>query len=185
MKKHIPNLLTLSRLILTPGIIFLLYTDSRFSLLMCFALLILAVATDFFDGAIARKYNYITPLGTFLDTLVDKMLVLSLFLVLVDFDLLPMWMVLLLIFREFFVTGVRMTGSVEHRIIGSNWMGKSKHNAQVAILLFAMLFLYTVKGGHPIPHGESVIYYSSLIVTIVSLVFASIFFYWNRKVFFR
>jgi CDP-diacylglycerol--glycerol-3-phosphate 3-phosphatidyltransferase len=184
MKKHIPNLLTLSRLFLTPVIILLLYIDSPPSLIAGIALFSLAVSTDYFDGVYARKHGYISSLGTFLDTLVDKVLVISLFIVLADFGLVPMWMVLLLVFREFWVTGVRMAGSLEHRVIGANWMGKSKQNTQVAIILFAMIHLYLLKSGNPIGGGEAIIYYSSLVMTIVSLVYAGVFFYGNRKVFF-
>jgi len=184
MKKHIPNLLTMSRLILTPVIILLLYIDSRLSLLMAVVLFVIAVSTDYFDGVFARKYNLITTLGTFLDTLVDKVLIISLFLVLVDFGLLPMWLVLLLIFREFWVTGVRMAGSLEYRVIGANWMGKSKQAIQVVIILFAMVHLLLVKSGTPVANGETIIYCSSLVMTIVSLVYAAVFLYWNKKVFF-
>lgn len=94
-------------------------------------------ATDGVDGYLARSRNEVTTFGKFLDPLADKLLVTAALLALVDLDILPSWIALLIIAREFIVSGLRMVASAEGQVIAASWYGKVKTFFQiVAIMLF-------------------------------------------------
>ena len=105
---NLPNLLSLIRIILTPLFIILLFSDvpnAKFFALLVFAI---AAITDAYDGYLARKYNQITPEGKFLDPLADKILVLSAFISFAFIGIIDFWMVGVIIFRDSFITGLRL-----------------------------------------------------------------------------
>ncbi len=110
---NLPNTLTITRILLLPPMFACMFTESQFgpsAVWVCFALYAIAAITDFFDGWVARKLNQITPLGTFLDPISDKIFVGCLLVLLVGFGRLDgLWMipVLLILFREFLVSGMR------------------------------------------------------------------------------
>jgi len=94
-------------------------------------------ATDGVDGYLARSRNEVTTFGKFLDPLADKLLVTAALLALVDLDVLPSWIALVIIAREFIVSGLRMVASAEGQVIAASWYGKVKTFFQiVAIMLF-------------------------------------------------
>ncbi len=94
-------------------------------------------ATDGVDGYLARSRNEVTTFGKFLDPLADKLLVTAALLALVDLDILPSWIALVIIAREFIVSGLRMVASAEGQVIAASWYGKVKTFFQiVAIMLF-------------------------------------------------
>lgn len=142
------NIVTITRIVLIPVFIFVLLAPwpSWFSHEMLadwlkpwlsaavFALLAL---TDGVDGYLARSRNEVTTLGKFLDPLADKMLVAAALLALIELDKLPAWIALIILAREFIVSGLRMVASAEGVVIAASWYGKVKTVAQiVAILLF-------------------------------------------------
>jgi CDP-diacylglycerol---glycerol-3-phosphate 3-phosphatidyltransferase len=183
--KKVPNYLTVLRLLLVPIIIALSYTTNKYYLSAALILFVVATFTDWADGFLARRYNLITTFGTFFDPMVDKILILGIYFLFVDLGLLPLWMVLLLLFREFFVSGIRQVCSEKKMIVGANWMGKSKFTMQVIIILFVQLHLIVNSAGYAIPFGEQIIYYAALIMTLISLGYAINFMLWNRKVLFK
>ena len=180
---NLPNTLTIIRAILIPIILIGAYSDKTIVLSFTLVLLILAWLLDFLDGHIARKFDLITPFGTFFDPLVDKVLMLSLFFVFVDLELIPIWMALLFMVREFLVSGVRQLGSLKGKIVGANWMGKTKWNLQVIIVIFTLSFLLAKSYNYTIPFGREIIYFGTFIIVLLSYIFTFIFFGWNRELF--
>ena len=182
---NLPNILTVSRALLIPIIIVGAYSKKTSMLVLTIFLLVLAWIIDYLDGYIARRYELITHFGTFFDPLVDKVLILSLFFVFVDLEFIPMWMPLLLLFREFLVTGVREVGSLRGKVVGSNWMGKMKWNLQVIMIVYTLIYLLAQSRDYTLTFGKEIIYFGTFIVVLLSLIFAFIFLYWNRNIFFQ
>jgi CDP-diacylglycerol--glycerol-3-phosphate 3-phosphatidyltransferase len=180
---NLPNIITITRALLIPIIVIGVYSDKSSMLILSFSLLILVWVLDYFDGLIARKYNSITHFGIFFDPLVDKITVLSLFFVFSDLDLIPLWMPLLLLFREFFTSGIRQVSSLKGKVLGVNWMGKIKWNLQIVIIIYTLLFLLARSLGHMLVFGKDIIYFGTLMIVLSSLVSAFTFLYWNRNLF--
>ena len=111
---NLPNKLTLLRIILIPIFMVVLYWGFPGATYAALAIFIIASLTDLLDGKIARKYNLVTDFGKFADPLADKMLVT------------PAWMLLIVICREFAVSGLRMIASDKGRVIAAGWSGKVK-----------------------------------------------------------
>lgn len=178
----LPNIFTLMRFLLIPIIIFLLYSSNPNDILLSIIFFIVAVFTDWLDGFIARKYKLKSVFGTFFDPIVDKILILGIFLVFVDLKLIPLWLVLLLIFREFVASGIRQTCSNTKKIVGANWMGKSKFIMQLLVIIYTQVFLYfSYIGKTIIFFNNTGVYYSTLIMTIISLIYILNFAYWHRE----
>lgn len=153
-----PNKITLSRIFLIPIFILLLSipfdwgewsigsTVLPVSHFAAGLLFILASATDWVDGYYARKYNLVTNLGKFLDPLADKLLVASALILLVELELAPAWVVILIISREFAVTGLRLVAAGEGIVLAASSMGKLKTVTQIvaiaALLLHNFPFSY-------------------------------------------
>jgi len=179
----IPNILTFLRLALIPIIAVFLYSNNRFLIIASILLFILSVSTDFADGFIARKYNQISVFGTFLDPLVDKMFILTILFILTDLKIIPLWMVLLILFRELLVTGVRQICSKAGKVVGANWMGKTKFVMQTLLILYLQFVLYfSLTNKNNILFNTNIAYYMTLTVTIISLAFAFCFLYLHRKI---
>ncbi len=150
---NVPNLLSLSRIFLAPFVMVLLTSridaeipvlariglDVTYSDIFAGLLFIVAALTDTADGYIARKQGLITNLGKFIDPLSDKILVIAALLALVELQRLPGWMVMIIVARDFVVSGVRMVAAVEGRVIAASWMGKAKTVAQI-IAIVMMIF---------------------------------------------
>jgi CDP-diacylglycerol--glycerol-3-phosphate 3-phosphatidyltransferase len=178
----ITNVLTLSRFFLIFIIAFLLYAGSPAALLWSIGLFLLAAFTDWADGYIARKYDKKTVFGTFFDPLADKMLILTALFIFVDLGLLPLWMILLVMFREFLVTGVRQVCSTPKKIVGANWMGKSKFIVQLVVVVYLQIVLYLQSAGQSlIGFNPTVGYYLTLAMVLLSLGYAANFLWWHRQ----
>ncbi len=178
----IPNMLTIIRFILIPLIGYMLYSSSPNIILISIGLFVFAVGTDWADGYIARNYNLKSVFGTFFDPIVDKMLILTIFFIFADIKIIPLWTALLILFREFFVTGIRQVCSTKKKVVGANWMGKSKFMLQTVGVVFLQIVLYfKLIGRTNIIFNEAMGFYFIMIVVVVSLAFASNFLYWHRK----
>ena len=178
----LPNRVTIIRFFLIPFILVLLYSTNPVNILWSIFFFFIAILTDWYDGYSARKYKLKSVFGTFFDPIVDKMLVLSIFLVFVDLELVPLWLILLLLFREFLVSGMRKVCSSSKKIVGANWMGKSKFVIQTIIIFYVQIFLYLNYTGWSLAFfNKSVIYYSTIVMVLVSLVYILNFAYWHKK----
>jgi len=180
---NVPNALTILRALLIPVIIVGVYSNSATMLIVTIFLVMFAWIIDYFDGYIARKYNLITNFGIFFDPVIDKILMLSLFFVFADLELIPLWMPLVILFREFFTTGIREFASIKGKVIGANWMGKAKWNLQMIIAIYTLSFLLARSLDYVPFHGKEIIYFGTFAMVLISLIFAFIFFWWNRNYF--
>ncbi len=145
---NLPNLLASFRILLAPLLFWLLvdrdntlFIGVDFSWLDYAAALIFVIAsvTDFFDGFIAREWNQMTKLGGILDPLADKLLMLAGFLGLMYIDRASPWAVLIILSREFFITGVRVVAASEGKSVNSTFAGKTKTVAQMFAIGFLLM----------------------------------------------
>ncbi len=107
MKRHLPNFLTMGRLILVPPIVILLFFPARLPSAVAGAIFLLASLTDYFDGFIARRFKLESSFGRFLDPIADKVLVCGALIMLISLDRVPAWIVMLIITREVAVSALR------------------------------------------------------------------------------
>ena len=133
------NKLTILRVVMIPAFLLVLYLDVHFA--NCWALAIFAVAsvTDTLDGYIARHYNQITDFGKFMDPLADKCLVTAAMLWFVEVGQMPAWALLIVIVREFAVSGLRMVAADKGRVIAAGWSGKVKTAATMVCVILMLL----------------------------------------------
>src|ERR1035437_9603224 len=128
---NLPNLLTLFRIFLIPLLVVVLLTRFPGREFIGVAIFLAAAVTDWLDGYLARKRGQITPLGIWLDPLADKLLVAAAFLALVELQLAPAWMVLIIVGRELAVTGLRNIALLQGFSIAVSDLGKLKMGVQV------------------------------------------------------
>ena len=171
---NLPNKLTIFRVILIPFFVFFLLTDVLGANGDYLALVIFIVAslTDMLDGKIARKYNLVTNFGKFMDPLADKLLVCSAMICLVDLKLLPTWIVIIIIAREFIISGFRLIAAEHQIVIAASMWGKFKTTFQMAMIILLILSMNAdvYVAGVGIIHVLALIAtYVALVLTIVSL----------------
>lgn len=175
---NIPNKITVSRILLIPIFIVLMTvpfnwgswdignTEITVAHFAGAVLFIIASATDWVDGYYARKYNLITNLGKFLDPLADKLLVAAALIMLVEIELAPAWIVIIIISREFAVTGLRLVAAGDGLVLAASNLGKIKTVTQIvaiaALLLHNLPFSYL---GFPF---ATIMLYVALFFTVLS-----------------
>ena len=138
---NLPNKLTPLRIIMIPVFVVLLYLDFPFNNLVALAVFILASITDTLDGYIARKYNLITDFGKFMDPIADKLLVTAAMLVFVDWHMMPAWVVIVVVAREFIVSALRLVAANNGRVIAAGWSGKVKTASTMVCICIMLLGL--------------------------------------------
>ncbi len=136
---NLPNKLTLLRIVLIVPFLLVLYLDVPFASYIALVIFILASLTDLLDGYLARKYSLITDFGKFADPLADKMLVVAAMLWFVERGQLPGWALLIVIVREFAVSGLRMVASDQGRVIAAGWSGKVKTASTMVCIVLMFL----------------------------------------------
>ena len=139
---NLPNKLTTARLVLTAAFVAALSVPAfpnRFALAT--ALFLVASLTDFLDGYIARKHNLVTDFGKLMDPLVDKILTGSVFIMLSAFGAVPAWATIVIIAREFLVTGLRLLASAAGAVLAADRLGKWKTISQIAAATYFLLQL--------------------------------------------
>jgi len=145
---NLPNGLTLMRIFLVPLLVAVLLT--KYNVLIAAAIFLAASLTDLLDGYFARKRGQITTLGTLLDPVADKLLVSSAFISLVQLQVVPAWMVVIIIGREFAITGLRSIASSQGFTIDASELGKMKMVSQVTAITLLILGM-PMPGGNPHP----------------------------------
>ena len=163
MSMNLPNKLTIFRcfLIIPFVVLFLMGYD-----LVATIIFVVASFTDFLDGNIARKYNLVTNFGKFMDPLADKLLVCSALICLVEMGRLEAWIVLIIIAREFIISGFRLVASDNGVVIAASYWGKFKTVFQMVMVIVLML---NFQNSIMITIGE-VLVWISLALTVISLV---------------
>ena len=131
------NKITMLRVVLIPVFLALCYLDHRIAATVVF---IIASLSDLLDGYIARHYNQVSNFGKFMDPLADKMLVLSAMCFLVEKGQMPGWVVAVILFREFAVSGLRLIAVERQRVIAAAWSGKIKTTCTMVGLCFVLVF---------------------------------------------
>lgn len=138
---NIPNKLVMMRFIFIPFIIIFLYYDSIYTKIAAVLLFIIAMISDQIDGILARKWKQVTKFGGFMDQVSDKVMINLIWVVFLDLRLLPIWIVLLNLFRELVVTGIRGLAIAQGKILKSEKSGKYKAGLQFAVAMVGLLFV--------------------------------------------
>jgi CDP-diacylglycerol--glycerol-3-phosphate 3-phosphatidyltransferase len=141
MKMNLPNRLTILRVLLIPFFVFFMLTDwwGYTGRLIALALFCAASFTDYLDGHIARKNNLVTNFGKFMDPLADKLLVCSALICFVELHELPAWIVIIIMAREFIISGFRLVASDNGVVIAANMWGKFKTVSQMIMTILIIL----------------------------------------------
>jgi len=138
---NLPNKLTIGRLVLTVFFVAFLSTDTHWGDVIALALFIIASLTDWLDGYLARKLNQMTNFGKLMDPLADKVLVASALICLIPLKALPAWVVIVIITREFLITGLRQLAAGQGVILPADPLGKHKTAWQLITILFFLILL--------------------------------------------
>lgn len=161
-----PNMLTILRVILIPFfVVFMLFDITGYDNYIALAIFVIASLTDMLDGYLARKNHQVTNFGKFMDPLADKLLVCTAMICLMDVDKLPCLVVIIIIAREFIISGFRLVASDNGIVIAASWWGKAKTISQMVMIIVLILDL-----GGVFATFETVLIYLALILTVVSLV---------------
>ncbi len=177
----IPNAITCIRLTLIPLILHLSYASRPGGILAAAALFALAALSDWVDGMLARRLNTSTGVGVIFDPLADKVLVLAVLFAFADLDLVPLWLVLLNMFREFLVSAVRYAASRGGQTVGANWMGKTKFVMQVVFIEIVYLHSLLRARGGGLPGGRVLLFWLLVGITAASFGFLATFIRINRR----
>lgn len=162
-----PNKLTVARMIIVPFLVVFLLTGwggdaNRY---ISLALFVVASVTDWFDGYLARKNNLVTNFGKFMDPLADKLLVCSAMICMIDLKRLPAWFVIIIIAREFIISGFRLIAAENGIVIAANYWGKFKTASQMIMIILLILHfdgIFVIL--------EQIFIWLSLALTIISLI---------------
>ena len=132
-----PNKLTIARMIIVPFLVIFLLTGwgGEANRYISLTLFVVASVTDWFDGYLARKNNLVTNFGKFMDPLADKLLVCSAMICMIDLKRLSAWFVIIIIAREFIISGFRLVASDNGVVIAANYWGKFKTVSQMAMII--------------------------------------------------
>lgn len=164
---NLPNKLTTLRVIMIPFFVFFLLWqngENRTFRMIALVLFIIASLTDLLDGKIARKYNLVTNFGKFMDPLADKLLVCSALICLIELNALPAWMVIVIISREFIISGFRLIASDNGVVIAASYWGKFKTTFQMVSVVLLILDIPALA------FVTTICVWIALLLTIVSLV---------------
>ena len=164
---NLPNKLTILRVIMIPFFVAALLYDGGANQNMRYvaaALFIIASLTDMLDGKIARKYNLVTNFGKFMDPLADKLLVCSALICMIELRELPAWMVIIIISREFIISGFRLVASDNGVVIAASYWGKFKTTFQ---MIGAVLLIFNIPALSTL---TTIIVWIALALTVISLV---------------
>ncbi|HYQ82264.1 MAG TPA: CDP-diacylglycerol--glycerol-3-phosphate 3-phosphatidyltransferase [Anaeromyxobacteraceae bacterium] len=136
---NLPNAITLARIASIPVFLTFTWYESRANSLIAALIFTIAGATDFLDGWVARRRGLVTVIGKFMDPLADKLVVVSALVMLVHLGRVPAWVVIVIMAREFIITGLRAVASSEGIVIAASQEGKYKTSLQIAAIAFLLL----------------------------------------------
>jgi CDP-diacylglycerol--glycerol-3-phosphate 3-phosphatidyltransferase len=175
---NLPNALTLLRIFLVPFLVVVLLTRFDGREIVGLLIFLVAISTDFFDGWIARRRGQVTTLGTLLDPIADKLLITGALISLVELGLAPAWMVVIVVGREFAVSGLRAIASAQGAVISASGWGKAKMFSQivaVSLLILASRYQDLIPAGKialwvvvTIAIGSGVDYFRRFLQRVVS-----------------
>lgn len=165
MEMNLPNKLTILRVIMIPFYVFftLVFPDQEWAKWIAFLIFVGASLTDKADGYIARKYNLVTNFGKFMDPLADKLLVCSALICFVANGKIPAWVVIVIVAREFIISGFRLIAVESGKVIAAGPWGKAKTVVQMVMVI---VLIADLPGFFVV---NQILIYAALILTVVSL----------------
>ena len=161
-----PNKLTVARMILVPFLVLFMLTDlgGEANRYIALAIFVVASVTDWFDGKLATKYTLVTNFGKFMDPLADKLLVCSALICLVEMGKIPAWIVIIIVSREFIISGFRLVASDNGVVIAASYWGKFKTTFQMVMIVLMIADIPVLS------LVTTIVMWAALILTVVSLV---------------
>ncbi len=172
---NLPNKLTIFRVILiVPFVVLLLGGNAGWfgenvliTDLTALVIFVIASLTDLLDGKIARKYNLVTNFGKFMDPLADKLLVCSALIALIELERIPAWAVIVIISREFIISGFRLIASDNHVVIAASYWGKFKTTFQMVMVCMMLTGFQTKYPAFKL--ATDIVMWIALLLTVISL----------------
>ena len=161
MKMNVPNTLTILRMLMVPVFVVLILNGFDIAAGVVF---IIASLTDTLDGYLARKNNQVTVFGKFMDPLADKLLVCSALICLIDLGRIASWIVIIIVAREFIISGFRLVAAEKGQVIAASYWGKFKTVFQMAAVILLIFHI------QPLHLLTNILVWIALILTVVSLV---------------
>ncbi|MDE7284504.1 MAG: CDP-diacylglycerol--glycerol-3-phosphate 3-phosphatidyltransferase, partial [Lachnospiraceae bacterium] len=160
---NLPNKLTMFRVVLIPFfVLFMLVDITNVDKWIALAIFIIASLTDLLDGKIARKYNLVTNFGKFMDPLADKLLVCAALICLVELSVIPSWIVIIIISREFIISGFRLIASDNGVVIAASYFGKFKTTFQMVMICLMIADIEAIN------ILTTIVMWIALVLTVVS-----------------
>ncbi|HOO50170.1 MAG TPA: CDP-diacylglycerol--glycerol-3-phosphate 3-phosphatidyltransferase [Alphaproteobacteria bacterium] len=174
--RHLPNILSLFRILIVPPMVVILTSPSKSAAFLAAILFAVASFTDWLDGYLARRMGIVTVLGKFLDPIADKLIVMAALIMIIPYDRVPAWMVLVIICREVIITGLRGIASTEGIVIAASNLGKYKTIFQIVAILGLLLhydyyWLFGIQSAyfHVNMHNVGIFYlWIAIIITVWS-----------------
>ncbi|MCR4792341.1 MAG: CDP-diacylglycerol--glycerol-3-phosphate 3-phosphatidyltransferase [Lachnospiraceae bacterium] len=174
---NIPNILTMFRIFLIIPFAILLLGGQRgwfgsnllIPDIIADVIFVIASLTDLFDGRIARAYGLVTNFGKFMDPLADKLLVCTALIALVDMNRIPAWIVMVIIAREFIISGFRLVAAEKGVVIAAGWWGKFKTTFQMIMVILMIVEPTLALMGMPLLIVD-IVMYIALVLTVISLI---------------
>jgi CDP-diacylglycerol--glycerol-3-phosphate 3-phosphatidyltransferase len=186
---NLPNQLTVSRLVLT--VIFVATTAFPWAYAFTVGLFLFSVAsiTDWLDGKIARERNLVTAFGQLMDPLADKVLMAAAFITLMEKDLMPGWLVIAILAREFLVTGLRLVAGARGAVLAADKLGKQKTIWQIATACYLLVYLASreeplawVRPLFDLPSlGFQILHPLLLGLTLVTTLYSGFAYFWKNR----
>lgn len=164
---NLPNKITIARVFMIPVFLIIYLTDLLpYSNVIAVSIFIIAALTDALDGYLARKYKLVTNFGKFADPLADKLLVSAALICFANKELMPVWIIIVIISREFIISGFRLVASDKGIVLAASNIAKIKTTAQMIMSILLIIHLDT-----PLFHiVEQIFIYLAAILTVVSLI---------------
>ncbi|MBC8078532.1 MAG: CDP-diacylglycerol--glycerol-3-phosphate 3-phosphatidyltransferase [Chloroflexales bacterium] len=187
MWRQIPNLLGVFRIVATPLLMWLVWVNLPWGYVSAIVLLIAMAVSDFLDGNLARRWQVVSPLGVFLDTISDKIFVMGALLPLIELGKLSSWIALVIVVREFAVSGLRSYAAAEGRVIAAGIWGKQKLAITVVALVWRLLAAYAESGGAGVDVGVGAItlrlifglWWLPMTLAVIWTIFSAVDYFWN------
>lgn len=189
---NLPNRLTIWRIFLTVIFILVLFSHGLLAKICALVVFLIASLTDLYDGYLARKYHMITDFGKFMDPIADKILILSAFFAFIELELVPAWMVVIIVLRELIITGLRSMALMKKIVLPADEGGKNKTVSQMVAVFTILIFLVLKEAAIKFPsiwspqveiYFKNVIFIVMLIATAFTIISGSAFLYKNRALF--
>lgn len=189
---NLANKLTISRIFLTFIFMFLLFSQGILFKVLALVVFAIASFTDFLDGFIAKKRNEISPFGKFMDPIADKVLVIAAFLAFVEMRLIPAWIIVIIIFREFIITGLRLIALRRGEVMEAEMAGKHKTVSQMLSIYIILFFIIFRESGTNVfgfwnenleYFWKETIFYLMIITALLTFISGASFYIKNRGFF--